>query len=135
MKRLVFAAAAVVARVTVSAHAGDDEPSIDVYSARGVSSDVALCSAFIDDSGIKIERTENSPAAILSKLENEGADSPADAVLLNHAAQLAAAESKHLFKPIASEVLAQRFPSHCAPRLRPMAASRSLVLPRAHRSH
>ena len=101
MKHSIFLVAAL-ATLGAAATRAADNGSIAVYSARGQGSNEALYNAFMQKTGIRIDRTENDAAGILSRLENEGTDSAADVVLLNNVTELLQAQSKGLLQPVKS---------------------------------
>jgi iron(III) transport system substrate-binding protein len=84
---------------------------LNLYSARHYQTDEALYSNFTKATGIRINRIEAGDEALLERLSNEGANSPADVVLLVDAARLAKAQQMGLFQPVNSPVLAERIPA------------------------
>jgi iron(III) transport system substrate-binding protein len=84
---------------------------LNLYSARHYQTDEALYSNFTKATGIRINRIEAGDEALLERLANEGANSPADVVLLVDAARLAKAQQMGLFQPLNSPVLAERIPA------------------------
>jgi len=85
---------------------------LNLYSARHYSTDEALYNNFTKTTGIKINRIEAGDEALLERLSNEGANSPADVVLLVDAARLAKAQEAGLFQPVQSPTLTSRIPAH-----------------------
>lgn len=88
------------------------EQVLNIYSARHYQTDEALYSDFTKATGIRINRVDTDDAGLLARLKSEGANSPADVVLLVDAARLWKAETENLFLPIKSAVLEQRIPAH-----------------------
>jgi iron(III) transport system substrate-binding protein len=88
------------------------EQVLNIYSARHYQTDEALYSDFTKATGIRINRVDTDDAGLLARLKSEGANSPADVVLLVDAARLWKAETENLFLPIKSAVLDQRIPAH-----------------------
>ncbi len=78
---------------------------LNLYSARHYQTDEALYSDFTKQSGIKINRIELGDEQLLQRLKTEGANSPADVVLLVDAARLWRAQIDGLFQPVQSKVL------------------------------
>jgi iron(III) transport system substrate-binding protein len=109
MKKPAFAAA-VFALACLSATAQDKV--LNLYSARHYQTDEALYANFTRATGIKINRIEAGDEALLERLANEGANSPADVVLLVDAARLAKAQQAGLFQPVQSHLLAVKIPAH-----------------------
>ncbi len=102
----------VLALAAVSFGASAQEKVLNVYSARHYQTDEALYGGFTKQTGIKINRIEADDNALLERLKNEGANSPADVILMVDAARLWQAESQGLFQPVKSAVLAQRIPAN-----------------------
>ena len=85
---------------------------LNLYSARHYQTDEALYSDFTKQTGIKINRIELGDEQLLQRLKTEGANSPADVVLLVDAARLWRAQVDGLFQPVQSKVLAERIPAN-----------------------
>ncbi len=112
MKTLLRIVSTACAALLVAAPAVAQDKVLNLYSARHYSTDEALYTNFTKATGIKINRIEAGDEALLERLANEGANSPADVVLLVDAARLAKAQDAGLFQPIRSQVLASRIPAH-----------------------
>jgi iron(III) transport system substrate-binding protein len=107
---LRFASIAFAALVT-ALPAAAQEKVLNLYSARHYNTDEALYNNFTKATGIKINRIEAGDEALLERLANEGANSPADVVLLVDAARLAKAQQAGLFQPVQSQLLTSRIPA------------------------
>jgi iron(III) transport system substrate-binding protein len=106
-----FAAALVLAALPLlPAHAAE-EPVLNLYSARHYQTDEALYTDFTRQTGIKINRIEASDDQLLERLRSEGANSPADVLLIVDAARLARAEEMGLLQPIRSRKLDELIPA------------------------
>lgn len=92
--------------------AAADDKVLNLYSARHYQTDEALYDAFTKQTGIKVNRIEAGDEALLERLRNEGANSPADVLLLVDAARLWKAQVEGLFQPVKSKVLDERIPAH-----------------------
>jgi len=106
--RLALLALAAAAALPAMAQ----EKVLNLYSARHYQTDEALYSNFTKATGIKINRIEAGDEALLERLTNEGANSPADVVLLVDAARLAKAQQAGLFQPVQSAELNAKIPAH-----------------------
>jgi iron(III) transport system substrate-binding protein len=84
---------------------------LNLYSARHYQTDEALYSNFTKATGIRINRVDADDAGILTRLQSEGAASPADVILLVDAARLWRAETDGLFQPVKSATLDARIPA------------------------
>ena len=88
------------------------EKVVNLYSARHYQTDEALYADFTKQTGIKINRIEGQEDALLERIKNEGANSPADVFLTVDAARLAQADALGLFAPVKSRLLEERIPDH-----------------------
>ncbi len=84
---------------------------LNLYSARHYQTDEALYENFTRQTGIKINRIELGDEPLIQRLRNEGANSPADVVLLVDAARLWRGQIDGLFQPITSKLLTERIPA------------------------
>ncbi|RPH58496.1 MAG: Fe(3+) ABC transporter substrate-binding protein [Burkholderiales bacterium] len=84
---------------------------LNLYSARHYQTDEALYAEFTKQTGIRINRIEAGDEALLERLRNEGANSPADVILLVDAARLWKAQIEGLFQPVKSSTLESRIPA------------------------
>jgi len=107
---LRLAAATLLAAASLAASAQDK--TLNLYSARHYQSDEVLFTNFTKATGIKINRIDSDDAGVVTRLQAEGAASPADVVLMVDAARLTRAEADGLFQPVKSDVLQQRIPAH-----------------------
>jgi len=106
---------AIVAALTLSTVVGAqpaEEPVLNLYSARHYQTDEALYSNFTRQTGIKINRIEAGDEQLIERLKSEGANSPADVLLIVDASRLAQADQLGLFQPVKSKVLDERIPAH-----------------------
>jgi iron(III) transport system substrate-binding protein len=88
-----------------------DEPVLNLYSARHYQTDEALYDNFTKATGIKLNRIEASDEQLLERLKSEGANSPADVLLIVDAARLWQAQQLGLFQPVKSAVLDEKIPA------------------------
>jgi iron(III) transport system substrate-binding protein len=86
------------------------EKVLNLYSSRHYQTDEALYDNFTRKTGIKINRIEANEDALLERLKNEGARSPADVLVTVDAGRLWRAEQLGLFQPVKSAVLWERIP-------------------------
>lgn len=83
---------------------------INIYSARHYQTDEQLYGAFTKQTGITINRIEDDSDKLLSRIEAEGRNSPADILVTVDAGRLWRAEEKDLFAETESDVLEERIP-------------------------
>ncbi len=93
-----------------AAHAQQNE--LNIYSSRHYQTDEALYEGFTKATGIKINRIEAGEDALIERIRNEGARSPADVFITTDAGRLWRAEQLGLLQPINSAVLNARIPAN-----------------------
>ena len=103
---------AALAMAVASAAGVAQENVVNVYSGRHYQTDEALYSGFTKATGIKVNRIEASEDAIIERIRNEGARSPADVMITVDAGRLWRAEQAGLFQPVKSKTLEQRIPEN-----------------------
>ncbi len=109
--RAVVAAGLVVGGISLWDDAHAQGQVLNLYSARHYQTDEALYENFTKQTGIKLNRIELGDEPLLQRLKNEGANSPADVVLLVDAARLWRAQIDGLFQPVDSKLLNERIPA------------------------
>ncbi len=92
--------------------ASAQEKVLNLYSSRHYQTDEALYANFTRQTGISIQRIEAPEDALIERLRNEGAASPADVLVTVDAGRLWRAEQMGLFQPVKSAVLDARIPAH-----------------------
>lgn len=105
---LLIASAIIFGAGTVQAQPAQKE--LNLYSARHYQTDEALYSDFTKKTDIKINRIEADDNALAERIKSEGANSPADVILMVDAARLWRAQIDGFFKPIQSKYLENRIP-------------------------
>src|SRR5882762_11818008 len=83
---------------------------VNIYSSRHYQTDEALYEGFTRLTGIKINRIEAGEDALIERVRNEGARSPADVLITVDAGRLWRAEQLGLFQPVKSKSLDARVP-------------------------
>jgi iron(III) transport system substrate-binding protein len=107
MKKIALLLALAGCAAAVSAQ----EKIVNIYSSRHYQTDEALYSGFTKQTGIKINRIEAGEDALIERIRNEGARSPADVLITVDAGRLWRAEQLGLFQPVRSKVLESRIPA------------------------
>jgi len=108
VKRFALAGLAL----TVAGAAWGQEKVVNVYSARHYQTDEALYANFTKATGIKVNRIEAGEDAVIERIRNEGARSPADVMITVDAGRLWRAEQLGLFQPVKSASLESRIPAN-----------------------
>jgi len=84
---------------------------LNLYSSRHYQTDEALYSGFTKLTGIRVNRIEAGEDALLERIRNEGARSPADVLVTVDAGRLWRAEQMGIFQPVKSAQLESRIPA------------------------
>ncbi len=100
----------LLASAAMAASALGQDQAVNLYSARHYDTDEALYANFTRATGIRVHRIEASDDQLLERIRNEGANSPADVLLIVDAARLTNAEQLKLLAPLKSRILEQRIP-------------------------
>ena len=103
--------AALAAALATAAPAFAQETVLNLYSARHYQTDEALYANFTKATGIRINRIEAGDEQLLERLRSEGANSPADVLLIVDASRLYNAQQLGLFQPVKSALLESRIPA------------------------
>ncbi len=115
-------AAAIAGLVLIAACGAKTAPSacaapaamageVNVYSSRHYDADLALFERFSCETGIKVNLIEAEGDALIERLAQESAASPADLFITADAGMLWRAESRGLFRPITDEAILARAPA------------------------
>lgn len=96
----------------LAAPSSAQEAVVNIYSARHYQTDDALYAGFTKRTGIRINRIEGTEDALLERLKNEAANSPADVLITVDVARLWRAQQMNLFQPVKSSVLDKSIPAH-----------------------
>lgn len=84
---------------------------LNLYTSRHYQTDEALYARFTERTGIRVNRLEGKGDALIERIRNEGANSPADLLITVDAGRLWRAEKAGLFQPVHSEILEARIPA------------------------
>lgn len=109
--RAVVVTALVTGGLTVWNESHAQQQVLNLYSARHYQTDEALYENFTKQTGIKLNRIELGDEPLLQRLKSEGANSPADVILLVDAARLWRAQIDGLFQPVQSKTLESAIPA------------------------
>lgn len=91
---------------------GSQGSVVNLYSARHYDSDKLLIEAFTRATGIRVAVVEAGADALIERLRNEGANSPADVLLTVDAGRIEAAKGLGLLQPLRSRALTDAVPTH-----------------------
>ncbi len=107
----VLKAFILVSALALSVPALAEDKVLNLYSSRHYQSDEALYEAFTRQTGIRVNRIEAGEDALIERIRNEGARSPADVLITVDAGRLWRAEQLGLFQPVRSALLERRVPA------------------------
>ena len=102
---------AVLAVLASASAVAQDNKVLNLYSSRHYQTDEALYNNFTRQTGIRINRIEAGEDALIERIRNEGARSPADVLITVDAGRLWRAEQLGFFQPVKSAVLDARIPA------------------------
>lgn len=85
---------------------------VNVYSARHYDIDDALYERFTEQTGIQVNLVEGKSDELIERINNEGANSPADVFITVDAGRLWRAEEADVWQPVSSEVLEAAVPEN-----------------------
>jgi iron(III) transport system substrate-binding protein len=103
--------AALVATAGIAGPAQAQE-ELNLYSSRHYDTDERLYSNFTEQTGIEINRIEDSADVLIERMKSEGANSPADVLLTVDAGRLWRAQEAGLLQGIESDVLSENIPAN-----------------------
>ncbi|MFO7809681.1 Fe(3+) ABC transporter substrate-binding protein [Guyparkeria sp.] len=86
--------------------------TLSVYSARKEDLIAPLLDRFTDETGIEVQLLTAKAGALLSRLESEGRNTPADVLITVDAGNLQRAKEADVFQPIESDALTDRIPAN-----------------------
>ena len=107
MMHLVAAATLMASGATFAA-----DPHVNLYSARQEALIKPLLTRFTEDTGIEVNLVTGAADALIKRLEVEGRNTPADALITVDAGRLHRAKAAGLLQPVESTVLSERVPAH-----------------------
>lgn len=83
---------------------------VNVYSGRHYDSDLAIFDAFTEETGIEVNLIEAGGDALIERIAQEGANSPADLFITADAGVLWRAEERGVLRAVSNEMLEMRVP-------------------------
>lgn len=107
MTRIIASLLAVVTAAPAFA-----EGEVNLYSSRHYDTDERLYSDFTDMTGIKVNRIEGKADELITRMQAEGTNSPADVLLTVDTSRLQRARDAGVLQSLQSEVLEARIPGY-----------------------
>ncbi|WP_208351618.1 extracellular solute-binding protein [Pseudaestuariivita rosea] len=111
-RRHVSALALVVAAGIAAPSLAYADEVVNLYSSRHYDTDERLYSDFEEATGITVRRIEGNADELLTRMQAEGANSPADVLLTVDTSRLERAKEMGLLQSIESDVLEARVPAY-----------------------
>ena len=111
VNKLVIVALAAVVMVS-NAFADGHSGELNLYSSRHYDTDERLYSDFTAATDIKINRIDGKADALITRMQSEGRNSPADVFLTVDTVRLTRAKDLGLLQSVNSSLLEQRIPAH-----------------------
>ena len=90
----------------------EKEQEVNVYTHRHYDTDKLLFKQFEEETGIKVNVINANADELMTRMENEGDQSPADVLITVDAGRLHKAKAGNLLQPVESEILTKNVPSH-----------------------
>lgn len=90
----------------------EKEQVVNVYTHRHYDTDKLLFEQFEKETGIKVNVLNANADELITRLENEGEESPADVLITVDAGRLGKAKELGLLQPVESEILTKQVPLH-----------------------
>lgn len=88
------------------------EQEVNVYTHRHYDTDKLLFKQFEEETGIKVNVINANADELITRMENEAEQSPADVLITVDAGRLHKAKASGLLQPVESEILTKNVPSH-----------------------
>jgi len=98
--------------VAITATSAAAEGEVNLYSSRHYDTDERLYSDFTEATGITINRIEGKADELITRMQAEGANSPADILLTVDTSRLERAKAAGVLQSIESDVLEARIPAN-----------------------
>ncbi|TVR38567.1 MAG: Fe(3+) ABC transporter substrate-binding protein [Cryomorphaceae bacterium] len=109
---LAFSIAACNETQSESQEQSATEQVVNVYSHRHYEVDQVIFNRFESETGIRVNVVKAGADELITRLENEGAKSPADLLVTVDAGRLVLAKTKNLLQAVSSPKLEQNIPSY-----------------------
>lgn len=110
VKRLLTWALPVLLAASAFAATAAEDASVNVYSARKEVLIRPLLDRFTEETGIEVNLLSAGSGALLSRLQNEGRNTPADVLITVDAGNLHRAREAGVLQPVSSDTLDEAVP-------------------------
>lgn len=112
LKILVAALAVTMTATAITACTGGSGEQVNLYSSRNEGLIKPLLDEFTAETGIRVNLLTGSGDGLLSRLQSEGQNTPADLFLTVDAGALHRAKQADLFQPVTTATLSEKIPAH-----------------------
>lgn len=110
--KIILAILIIAGLILTLKPSNNEDGSVNIYSSRKESLIKPLLDQFTAETGIQVNLVTGSGDGLLTRLQNEGENSPADLFLTVDAGALHRAKSANLFQAVGSNVLNTNVPAH-----------------------
>src|SRR5699024_5861119 len=110
MKAWMTAGALALATLMTACDSGPTTPEVVVYTSRGDHLIKPVFDAYTAETGVRVRYITDNDAALLTRLESEGAQSPADLLITVDAGNLWQAAERGLLQPVDNAELKRAVP-------------------------
>lgn len=104
--------AAIVAALVITTQPVYAEGEVNLYSSRHYDTDERLYSDFEEQTGIKVNRIEGKADELITRMQSEGKNSPADILLTVDTSRLERAKAAGVLQSVDSTVLENNVPAY-----------------------
>lgn len=111
-RKLLALSAGAAGAIAMPAVLRAKEKVVNLYSSRHYDTDEALYSEFTKATGIRVNRVDGKPNALIQRLKAEGANTPCDVFITVDAGRIESARSQGLLQPVKSDVIDKAVPAN-----------------------
>ncbi|CUS48475.1 MAG: ABC-type iron(III) uptake system substrate-binding component FbpA [Idiomarinaceae bacterium HL-53] len=110
--KVILAALIIIGLIITLVPRDNEGSSVNIYSSRKEDLIKPLLDRFTEETGIQVNLVTGSGDGLLTRLQNEGENSPADLFLTVDAGALHRAKTANLFQAVNSEALSNNIPDY-----------------------
>lgn len=114
MKKTLFIITLILISTTLFScqfQSKNQEKVLTIYTERHYDTDQLLYDRFTELTGIKVNLIKDDADKLITRIQNEGKDTEADALIIADAGRLGRAKALELFKPFESSILDEQVPT------------------------
>jgi iron(III) transport system substrate-binding protein len=111
-KAWLFSLGCIISLCMSVAHAVEEKREVTLYSAQAEHLIRPVLDGFTKETGIAVNLITGDAAALVIRLQQEGKNTPADALLTADIGNLTHAKTRHLLQAVESDILTRNIPAH-----------------------